>query len=534
MLSKLTSEGRPMSTQELEQPLAETTSPSPAPLVIIVSGLVMGLIGDVLFYHSEGPGINVPIFIGLGFGVMAALIYIFRPPLYIPNMLFVIPALFCAVALSVLDSPQLNFFNFFFLVLCLLIVVSFGKDSRFLGGDVRVTVVRLFESGIGGVMLVPILMLDHAIKWLEPQTFDPESNQKIRAILRGCLLALPIVIVFALLLGSADVVFGDILEEAYSIFYIENWQTLVSHLVLIGLLAWGVIFGLGMLLQTNPEPNSPEYPSLTESFRLGFIETTIVLGSLNLLFLFFVIIQAAYLFGGESNITSQGYTYSEYARRGFFELLAVSMLTMSLIVGARLIHKPENPRQEQVFQGLSIGLILMTLVMLVSAHRRLSLYEDAYGYTHLRVVSHVFIVWLGMLFLILIADLLKVYPQLFWMGGVAVAVGFWVSLNIMNLDALIAERNIERYARTDKLDTVYLFSLSDDAVPAMIQLLDDESKQHQTRVELGYRLYQLDRYHERRGLAGYNFSKERAWRVLDERREDLGDFIQPARYYSAN
>lgn len=487
----------------------------------------MGLIGDVLFYHSAGWGINVPIFIGLGFGVMAALIYIFRPPLYIPSMLFVIPALFCAVALSVLVSPQLTCFNVFFLVLCLLIVVSFGKDSRFLGSDVRVTVVRLFESSIGGVLLVPISMLNHAIKWLEPQTFDAESNQKIRAILRGCLLALPIVIVFALLLGSADVVFGDILEEAYSIFYIENWEI---HLVLIGLLAWGVIFGLGMLLQTNPESNSPEYPKLTESFSLGFIETTIVLGSLNLLFLFFVIIQAAYLFGGESNITSQGYTYSEYARRGFFELLAVSMLTMGLIVGARLTHKPENPRQEQVFQGLSIGLILMTLVMLVSAHRRLSLYEDAYGYTHLRVVSHVFIVWLGMLFLILIADLLKVYPQLFWMGGAAVAVGFWVSLNIMNLDALIAERNIERYTRTDKLDTVYLFSLSDDAIPAMIQLLDDDNKRGQTSAELGYRLYQLDRYHESRGFAGYNFSKERAWRVLDERRADLVDFIQPTRY----
>lgn len=533
MLSKLTSEGRPMSAQELEQPLAEFSSPSPAPLVIIVSGLVMGLIGDVLFYEY-GQGINIPIFIGLGLGLMGALIYSFRPPLYIPNMLFVIPAIFCAVALSVLVSPQLSSFNFFFLLLCLLVIVSFGKDPRFLGGDVRVTVVRLVETGIGGVMVIPILMLNNAMQWIGTQTFHARDNQKTMAVVRGCLLALPIVVVFALLLGSADVVFGDVLEGAFSVFYIENWDKLVGHLALIGLLAWGVIFGLATLLQSNPASNFHKYPNLTESFRLGFIETAIVLGSLNLLFLFFVIIQAAYLFGGESNITSQGYTYSEYARRGFFELLAVSMLTMGLIVGARLIHKPENPRQEQVFQGLSIGLILMTLVMLVSAYRRLSLYEDAYGYTHLRVVSHVFIVWLGMLFLILIADLLKVYPQLFWMGGIAVAVGFWVSLNIMNLDAFIAERNIERYARTDKLDTVYLFSLSDDAVPAMIQLLDNESIKSQAQTELGYRLYQLDRYHESRGLVGYNFSKERAWRVLDERREELADFIRPTRRYSAN
>lgn len=521
-----------MTTSENDTPSMNTPPSDLAPVFIVGGGLVMGFIGDILFYNY-GQGINIPLYVGLGLTLLAALIYFFRPRLYIPNMLFAIPAIFCAVAMGLFISPALSFFNFCFALLSILIMVTFGREPRLLGGEWRVFVVGLIEISIGGILIIPILVLNSAAQWARTLTGDTPTNSRTAfAIMRGCLLALPIIIVFALLLGSADIVSGNFLEDVFSIFYFKDLEELIAHLSLIGVLAWLTIFTLGTLLHNHPLLRTREYPDLTQNFRLGFIEISIVLGSLTALFLFFVIIQAAYLFGGESNITSQGYTYAEYARRGFFELIAVSILTMGLIVGARLIAKVDTPRHEQTLQGLSIGLILMALIMLVSAYRRLSLYEDAYGYTHLRVVSHVFMIWLGLLFLILIADLLKVYPNLFWMGSVGVSVGFWMTLNIINLDAFIAKHNIERYTQTNKLDTVYLFSLSDDAVPAMIQLLDDEEMQARAKAELGYRLYQLDRYHAGRGVAGYHFSKERAWRLLDDRREELKEHVQPIRYFS--
>src|SRR6185369_16696657 len=67
-------------------------------------------------------------------------------------------------------------------------------------------------------------------------------------------------------------------------------------------------------------------------FSIGIIESLIVLGSVDLLFAAFVLIQFAYFFGGQRNISLEGLTYSDYARRGFFELVAVSVLTLALVL----------------------------------------------------------------------------------------------------------------------------------------------------------------------------------------------------------
>ncbi len=77
---------------------------------------------------------------------------------------------------------------------------------------------------------------------------------------------------------------------------------------------------------------------------LGFTESTVVLIAVDLLFALFVFIQFRYLFGGQANITPVGYTYSEYARRGFGELVAVAFLSLGLILGLGAYTPPCGPR----------------------------------------------------------------------------------------------------------------------------------------------------------------------------------------------
>ncbi|MBZ0305450.1 MAG: DUF4173 domain-containing protein, partial [Anaerolineae bacterium] len=244
----------------------------------------------------------------------------------------------------------------------------------------------------------------------------------------------------------------------------------------------------------------------------------------------FVMIQAKYLFGGEVNITVQGYTYAEYARRGFFELLAVSAMTMALVVILDTFTF-RFPAQEMWFRGLSIGLIALTVVMLVAAFMRLNLYEDAYGFTRLRVMVKVFMVWLAVLFIILVVDLLYRNKQVFWVGVMAVAVGFVLTLNLMNMDAFIASRNIDHFEKTGKLDIDYLTSLSDDAIPAITPLLekkDELGPQYELLLaQLGPRLYFLDVDRKERGWLGYHFSKDRAWEALDRYRDVLLPHLRP-------
>ena len=73
------------------------------------------------------------------------------------------------------------------------------------------------------------------------------------------------------------------------------------------------------LLASNPE--SLAFPRPT-ALSLGIVETSVVLGLLDALFLAFVAVQVCYLFGGaERVVETAGLTYAEYARRGFFDLV---------------------------------------------------------------------------------------------------------------------------------------------------------------------------------------------------------------------
>jgi hypothetical protein len=112
------------------------------------------------------------------------------------------------------------------------------------------------------------------------------------------------------------------------------------------LILFSALFSLGALVSAlrdrEVESLLGEETPLVRRF-VGFIETMIVLGAVDLLFLFFVIVQFRYFFGGQANISAAGYTYSEYARRGFGELVTVAVLALGLIMSFGYYGKREEP-----------------------------------------------------------------------------------------------------------------------------------------------------------------------------------------------
>jgi Domain of unknown function (DUF4173) len=111
----------------------------------------------------------------------------------------------------------------------------------------------------------------------------------------------------------------------------------------------------------------------------------------DLLFALFVGLQIAYLFGARDTLEAAGLTYSDYARRGFFELVAAAALAGGLVAA---LDRAIAPRSRW-FVGLAIGLMCLTAIVLVSAAIRLRLYQEAYGWTELRFYVYAAIAWLG-------------------------------------------------------------------------------------------------------------------------------------------
>jgi hypothetical protein len=146
----------------------------------------------------------------------------------------------------------------------------------------------------------------------------------------------------------------------------------------------------------------------------------------------------------------------------------VAMLALCLILALQGLARLETERHHDIFAALGSLTILCVLVMLASAFQRLLLYEDAFGYTQLRIYSHLFMVWLGCALLWLLA-VLWLRNHTFAIGALVATLGFMVTLNLINPDALIARQNLARYRATGKLDLGYLITLSDDALPVLIR-----------------------------------------------------------------
>jgi hypothetical protein len=218
---------------------------------------------------------------------------------------------------------------------------------------------------------------------------------------------------------------------------------------------------------------------------LGFTEAAVVLGAVVVLFALFAVVQFQYFFGGQTNIGVQGYTFSEYARRGFGELVAVAFFSLLLFLSLSALVKRQNRTQRWVFSGLGLGMVALVGVMLASAFQRLLLYEAAYGFSRLRAYTHIFMIWLGvMLVVVVVLDILR-KERAFALAALLASIGFAATLMLMNVDGFIVRQNVSRAAAGEGLDVPYLASLSSDSVPALVEEFQDPSLPAYTRDAVG-------------------------------------------------
>jgi len=313
----------------------------------------------------------------------------------------------------------------------------------------------------------------------------PKSNGL--AILRGILIAIPLLIIFALLFAQADPIFSERLASTFAWLRIEITDEVVAQVVLVLIFTY---FGFGALWHAltkteQPQPVEPDQP-LVRPF-LGMTESTIILASLIVLFGAFVLVQVRYFFGGGANISTDGYTYAEYARRGFFELVVVALFTWLVHYGLSSFTRRENRHERTTFTLLGVLLLLLTGVILVSAFQRLSLYEAAYGFTRDRLVAHIFMFFIGLA--LVVSIILEATRGLKHMA-LSLLLGllaFSLTLTFVNVDATIARQNLEHAIAGHPLDAAYLagMTISEDAVPELFRFFDSGKLSPELYEELG-------------------------------------------------
>jgi hypothetical protein len=490
----------------------------PASRILLVA-LTLGLSWDLLFY-GKPLGISVPLFVLL---LTAALFGVALGEEMKPawrNLWLLMPLIFLATMVFVRANPFLTFLNAAASLASVGLIAHFYAVGRLERTGLIEYPLLLLQVG-GNALIRPASLLTASVDW---NTVRDGSSRNLLPVVRGCLLALPVLLVFICFLVSADLIFAKYVADFLQLEFLSDLVEWFWRGIIIIVIAWLVAGGLAYAVsRRSPDDRSSLQQAidhLGRAISLGFVEGAILLTSVDLLFIVFVWVQFVYLFGGQANITIEGYTYAEYARRGFFELVAVSVLSLGLILGLHQLGRRDTAWQKVTFKGLSSLMVGLVLVILASAFQRLLLYEAAFGYTQLRLYSHVFMVWLGFTFIWLLGAFWY-RPDRFALGAFVATFGFLITLNVINPDAFIAKQNLARYQTTGKLDVYYLTRLSDDAIPTLVLNKDQIASKDQQVLNdhLRLRLDRMETDTDWRSWSAFHLSRRQAYRLLVKSQE---------------
>ena len=302
------------------------------------------------------------------------------------------------------------------------------------------------------------------LPWLGRSVSTVTGNGRSVAALRTVMWSVLAVVVFGLLFASADAVFATWAEAVVPELRLDTFVLRAFVTVAVG----GVVLAATYLALNPPVVEPPSRSPRPVAHRYEWLVPVLLVDGV---FLLFLGAQATVVFGGHDYLQrTTGLTYAEYVHQGFGQLTVATALTL-IVVWAAARKAPRAVPADLTWLRGSLGLLCMvTLVVVASALYRMHVYQEAYGFTRLRLLVDVFEGWLGLLVLgVLVAGVrLRAawLPRAALLGGA----GLLLVLAAVDPDAWIAQHNLDRYHATGSVDWAYLQGLSADAVPVLVTL----------------------------------------------------------------
>lgn len=288
------------------------------------------------------------------------------------------------------------------------------------------------------------------------------------ALLRTAVLSALGLVVFGALLTSADALLAEWVDALLPDLTADTLVLRAFLTVAIG----GAVLAAAYLALNPPQVDRGPRAARPVAHRFEWLAPVLVVVGV---FAAFLVAQATVVFGGHGYLRrTTGLTYAEYVHQGFGQLTVATALTL-LVVGVAARKAPRETVADRTWLRVALGaLCAETLVVVASALHRMDLYQEAYGYTRLRLLVGAFEGWLGLVVLAVIVGVVTLrgagVARFALLSGVVVLLG----IAAVDPDAWIAEQNLERYDATGRIDWSYLSGLSDDAVPVLADLPDAE------------------------------------------------------------
>lgn len=467
-------------------------------IAILASAATLGVLSDLLFhdsfYQSVPSGLNIAAWI---ITLVVSVLIIARGALKRPSktgLALMAPVMMLAFNCSWRDSATLRLLDLGVLAFCLSLSSSAFKGYQVLSAGLTQYLSHAIACS-SGVMAGPFKLLFADIDWAN--FFPPALRKHGAAILRGIAIALPLLALFGLLFMAADAAFEGVVHNSLHF----DLSTTFKH---VGLTLFSALVAAGFLHTTFFDYGSglkfPQQDNNGNPQKLGSVELAVILGSMDLLFLSFVIVQFKYFFGGAALVgLTANLSYAEYARRGFFELVTVAALVLPILLTLDWLT-PATRTGKTIFRALAGGQIALLFVIMVSALQRMRIYQLEYGLTELRLYTTAFMLWTAVVCVIFSCTVLTGKRKHFAFATFISGLFATMFLHFANPDALITKVNIARAKEGKTFDVPYALSLSNDAVPVLMAHLNELNESDRKQIAGAF-------------LSGYSSAWKTDWRA---------------------
>ena len=293
-----------------------------------------------------------------------------------------------------------------------------------------------------------------------------KKHSKYLYLLIGVGITIPIFAIVFMLLSSADAVFRNAANQIFEDF------SFVDAYVMTFMFAFMAVFSYCIVVYLSKKEVKEE---VVETRKWDSLIAIPVTGALSLMYLVFSGIQIVYLFMGKLQLP-EGYTYAEYAREGFFQLLAVSIINLIIVLLGLYLFKPNK-----ILKGILVIMSLCTFIMIASSAMRMVIYIQYYYLTFLRIL----VLWsLLVLFLIFSGVILYIVKETFplFRYSLVVFTCLYIGLSFSHPDYWIAKVNLASTedSRNDFFkgeayeDYRFLSDLNADAAPVLVEWIAKE------------------------------------------------------------
>jgi hypothetical protein len=386
--------------------------------------------------------------------------------------------------------------------------------------------------------------------------FKSNEGQKSRVApaLIGVGAAVPVLFIAGALLSKGDAAFAGTLGQVWHIVGESVGQLILSVLFFFPL------FSLLFALNRNEELPRPKpvFQSQTSAKGLEPMVIAGFLGAVSLLYLAYLFSQLAYVTNAFQGVLPKGYTFAQYARRGFFELCAVAAINLLLVILSAALVKKRTDRAKlpMTAAALCSFVCVFTLLLIAAAEAKMVIYVHTYGMTRMRLMVALFILLLAFAFVLLLVwicvrRLAYLKPML------AACCVLLLAMSCTGVDHIVLRYNMWAYetGRLQKLDVTALRELGEARIPYLIQLTKTKNKtmRYEALMQLHdyvyygfpperkdaenvvvYGLRQLQKNEEAKGWSQWNYTHAQAIRALTAWADNKNCPLRTEAYYCYN